>query len=172
MLSKQESRQSERACAIVGELVLTASALDDQLNRICVTLLDLDKATMAPPIVASLDSSKKIEILKAYARTLKKGQTWRKGILDRLEAVEEINRARNIAAHCVMALEGGNAVLRSMAAAKLFKSIDLATKTAKSVQLEFLQDAIKKGQGALGSGANVLENLGRMAAERTRRSNA
>ena len=156
--------------AIVGELILIANALDHQLNRICISLFDLPDAPMVEPIVASLDSARKIEIIKAYASRLK-SQDWKKGLKSHAKAVEVINSARNAAAHSVLSIKQDGAVLTSPAAAKLLKAIDLQTKTADTIQIDDLRSSIKKAEATLGSGENVIENLARLQIERRRRAN-
>lgn len=162
------TEEMRNAYAIVGELVLIASALDYQLNRICISVLALIEAPMLEPVIATIDSSRKIEILKIYAAKIA-DPGWRKGLSDHVTAVEAVNKARNIAAHSVMTFEGGRHVLSSPAAAKLLKTIDLTTKTARKVDIAELQNAIRKGEAALGSGENLLENFRRLNAERERR---
>ena len=166
-----DKKKVRRACAIVGELVLIASALDHQLNHICISVLALTQSPMLEPVVASLDSARKVEILKAYASKITAIE-WKKALKAQAEAVEKVNRSRNIAAHSVMSFENGEPVLTSPAAAKLFKSIDLATKTAEKIRFTELEEAIKGAEAALGSGMKLLENFSRVEAERKRRKKA
>jgi hypothetical protein len=162
--ASEEEEEAQRAYAIVGELILIASALDNQLNRICISALSLTESPMLEPVVASLDSARKIEILKAYASNLT-AMDWKKGLKAHAEAVEVVNRARNIAAHSVMSFRDGKITLHSPAAAKLLKSIDIASKTADRVDIQELAAAIKNGEVALGSGIDLLGKLERVAAE-------
>lgn len=162
-----EEEETRRACAIVGELVLIASALDHQLNRICISVLALTESPMLGPVVASIDSTRKIEILKAYATKITAPE-WMKALKAHAEAVEDVNRLRNTATHSVLSFQGGKAVLSSSSAAKLFRSINLTTKTAEKVSFSKLEAAIKKGEAALGTGVDLLENFERVAAERAK----
>ena len=50
------------ACASVGELVLLYTALDHQLNRIIIEVM---QAPMLEAVVATLDPRQKIEMLKS-----------------------------------------------------------------------------------------------------------
>ena len=160
--------EAKRAYAIVGELVLIASALDHQLNHICISVLALTESPMLESVVASIDSARKIEILRGYATKITSAQ-WKMGLKDHADAVEAVNRARNIAAHSVMLFEDGKPVLHSPAAAKLFKAIDLKSKTAAKTNIGTLERAIRKAEVALSSGGNLLKNFERVAAERERR---
>jgi phosphoenolpyruvate synthase/pyruvate phosphate dikinase len=154
----------KREYATVGELVLIASALDYQLNHICILVLGLAASTMLEPVVASIDSAQKIEILKAYATKITKPE-WKKALKAHAEIVEEVNRWRNIAAHSVMSFKAGAPVLTSPAAAKLFKALDLTTKTAETITIDQLVAAVRKGERGLGSGETLLVNFARVAAE-------
>lgn len=165
---KHEEEEARRACEIVGELVLIASALDHQLNHICISVLSLVESPLLESVVASIDSARKIEILKAYAGKIT-AQEWKKAIKAHAEAVEEVNRLRNTAAHSVLSFRNGKSVLSSPSAVKLLKSIDIATRTAELVSLDKLAAAIKKGEAAHASGVKVLENFQRVAAERKKR---
>jgi hypothetical protein len=136
-----------------------ASALHDQLNHICISLLALTASPMLESVMASVESARKIEIVKMYAKSIIKEPTWAKGLREHVDAVEDVNRVRNVAAHSVMRLESGRVVLRSPAAAKLLKAIDLDKKTVPPILLESLAKAIKNGEAALASCANLLDNL-------------
>src|ERR1700683_5276791 len=52
-------------CAIVGELVLVASALDAELNRVTAAALRLGDAPLLLPVIATFDPERKIEMLRA-----------------------------------------------------------------------------------------------------------
>lgn len=157
--------------AAVGELVLIATALDHQLNHVCIALFELPVAPMVEPVVASLNSPRKIEMIKARAALIN-APDWKKGFKSHVEAVEAVNRARNSAAHSVMSTRDGRPVLASPAAAKLLKTIDLKTKTTSVIVLEDLRSSIRRGEAALGSGQNLLDNLERLRAERQRRASS
>jgi hypothetical protein len=163
-----EGEEAQRLYAVVGELVLTAAGLDDQLNRICIKVLNLGEAIMTEPVVASLDARAKIEILKENAKKISQ-PIWKKALKDHLEALEKVNKWRNIASHSIMSFKDGHAVLSSMAAAKLLKSIDLASKTATKTKTADLEKAILIGREAFATGENLIANFGRVATEFKRR---
>jgi hypothetical protein len=163
-----EIAETENACAVVGELVLLASALDHQLNRICILLLGLNETPMLEPIVASLDSARKIEILKAYSVKLS-AENWKTAIRKHAEGVEKINRARNKAAHSVLIFENGKAVLFSPAFAKLLSSVDLKSKVAKKLSISGFRNSIKDAERTIGEGHQLIENLMKFQGEVKRR---
>ncbi|MDB5596248.1 MAG: hypothetical protein JWM36_3209 [Hyphomicrobiales bacterium] len=166
--SSAETDEIKRAYAIVGELVMLASALDNQMNVVCITALGLDKTPMLEPVVASLDSARKVEILKALAQKIS-SPSWKKSLVDYAKAVEKVNRARNVAAHSLLEIDRGKAVLTSTAAAKLFKSIDLQKKTVEKVALSHLEDGIRIAETTLHTGENVIANFEKADAEFKRR---
>ena len=157
-----------RACAIVGELVLIASALDVQVNHVCISVLALTNSPMLEPIVATIDSPRKIEILRAYAAKIDAPQ-WRSALKKYVKSVEAVNKSRNIAAHSVISFQDGEAVLTSPAAAKLLKSINLADRTGEKLSFTKLERAIRKAEETLGTGVNLIANFDRVAEERARR---
>lgn len=55
---------SKDAYAVVGELVLISSALDFLSNRLLIVVLDLGDSVMLDAVIATLDTSRKVEILK------------------------------------------------------------------------------------------------------------
>ena len=56
--------QNREIFAVVGELVLIATALDTLLKSVLVAVLHLGSSPLIEPVVATLDSVRKIEILK------------------------------------------------------------------------------------------------------------
>ena len=146
----------------VGQLVLMASALDHQLSRICIAVFGLVETPFLEPVVGSLDSSRKVDMLKAYAQKLKPSD-WKGAIRKHAEAVERLNQQRNRAAHSSMIIEHGRASLTSSAASKLLRSLDLERGTASRLRIADLFAAIASGEKALGSGETLIENLQRLA---------
>ena len=170
MASEKTEPETERACKAVGHLILVSSALDEQLNQICILALALKETPMLAPAVASIDSSRKIEILKEYSKKLKSSE-WKKEIKHHAERVESINRVRNVAAHSVLSFdERGNAILKSTALAKIFKDLDLETKSIGRPDMGQFESAAQNGLAALTSGKVLIENLKRVADERSRRA--
>jgi hypothetical protein len=76
-----------------------AGALDYQLNHILIAAFSLVQSTLLEPVVVSLDSSRKIEMLKNYAAHIR-AKGWREALKGHLLLVEKINSARDKAAHC------------------------------------------------------------------------
>ena len=158
----------KKTYAIVGELVLIASALDYQLAEILVEAAHLGSSPMIMPVVLTLDAARKVEILKRRAQLIT-AEDWRKGLTRHVEKVEKVFKQRNLACHMPPALEKGKWVLRPLAAAKMFKAIDLDTKTLEAFKIDDLAEAISLGETALGEGAVVLENFRRGTAELDKR---
>jgi hypothetical protein len=170
--SEEIERATERACAAVGHLILISSSLDEQLNRICILLLALKETPMLEPAIASIDSSRKVEILKEYSKKMS-AKDWKKEVKRHAERVESINRTRNIAAHSVLSFDkDGKAVFRSTGLAKMFKALDLETKSIDRPDLGQFERAAESGLAALASGKDLIENLKRVALERSRRAQA
>jgi hypothetical protein len=62
------------AYAIVGEIVLSATALDHQMNHVLIEVASLAKSPLLEAVIATLDPARKIEILKARARRRRKAR--------------------------------------------------------------------------------------------------
>jgi len=149
----------------VGEIVLMASALDHQLTHVVIEVLHLTKSTMLEPVVATLDSSRKLEILKGRAKHIKQAH-WRKPIEQYVDLIERVIRARNTTCHSQMLLEGDKFVFSSSQAAKLFKGLKLeGVPTVERVPLEAIANTIPVAERALGMGENLIRNFGRVQAE-------
>ena len=166
-----EIERSREAFAVVGELVMLSTALDWQLNRVLMKVLDLGESLMIEPVVATLDAARKVEILKARAGQMPKN-TWSKGVLKYLERVEAVFRQRNIACHTPPVLKDGVWTFKPVAAAKLLKKIDLKNETVTPSLIEDFRGAIKTGEAALGDGVNLEENFARVNVEKKRRDAA
>lgn len=159
--------EAKRAYAVIGELMLTATMLDHQLNRICILFFSLTQAPMLEPLIASIDTVRKIEVLKLYASKLKKSD-WSDNLKKHAKRVEAINRDRNTAAHSIMGFQGGKVIFYSAAATKLLKSINSARPAADYVDLAKLENAVLKGRETFASGENLLQNLERVEEARAK----
>jgi hypothetical protein len=157
------------ALSQVGEIVLLASALDHQVTQVVIEALHLTKSPMLEPVVATLDSSRKLEILKGRARHIKQGN-WKKPIEKYVDLVERVNRARNIACHSQIYLDGDKFVFTTSQAAKLFKGLKLeGVPTVERVLLESVANTIKIAEQALGDGADLIKTFQKLQAELDRR---
>jgi hypothetical protein len=124
---------------------------------------------MLEPVVASLDSPRKLEILKGRAKHIKQAQ-WKKAIEKYVDLLERVNRARNTACHSQMLQEGDKFVFTSSQAAKLFKGLKLeGVPTVERVPLETIVSAVQIAEQALGAGVNLIENFQRVQIELDRR---
>lgn len=161
--------QVEKACAIVGEVVLLSSALDQQLNKLVISVLGIISSPMLEPVVASLDSNRKISILKSYATTIKSSK-WKSVLKDYCKSVESVNKARNIAAHWFLSFDGDIVYLKTIAAEKLFRNIKLDQLVVKKIDLDYIEENSRKAEEALGSGAELIVNFDRVHTERVHRN--
>jgi DNA-binding XRE family transcriptional regulator len=165
---KQDTR-FKAAYAVVGELVLLATALDHQLNHVLMQVLPLADSPMLEAVVATLDTARKIEMLKARAKHIAQ-PTWRKPVVSYLDKLETISRWRNIACHTVLIPDSKHdAVFAPAAAAKLLKNLDLEEPTSRRIPINELKSAITLGESALGDGENLVGIFKKMNDARVQR---
>jgi transcriptional regulator with XRE-family HTH domain len=156
--------------SLVGELVLIATALDHQLNHVLIHVLHLASAPMLESVVATLDTVRKVEILKARTKYISV-KSWQKPVLMYIEKVEHVSKWRNIACHTpLIPDEKDGAVFASTAAAKLLKSLQIGKDPPdKRIPVEELRRAISTAEVALGEGQNLIRNFQKVEAELKRR---
>jgi hypothetical protein len=160
------------ALSQIGEIVLLASALDHQLTQVVIEVLHLTKSPMLEPVVATLEASRKLEILKGRIKHIKQAN-WRKPAEKYVDLVERVNRSRNIACHSQMLRDGDKFVFSSSQAAKLFKGLRLeGVPTVERTSLDSVTNAIGIAEQALGAGVNLIENFKRIQSELDRRKAA
>jgi hypothetical protein len=124
---------------------------------------------MLEPVVATLESSRKMEILKGRLRHIKQSD-WKKEIQRYVDLVERVNKSRNIACHSQLLREGDTFVFSSSQAAKLFKGLKLeGVPTVERTPLGSVVQAIGAAEQALGAGQNLIENFERIRSELDRR---
>ncbi len=95
---KARAQRVKENYAVVGELVLMSTGLDFLLNRVLMAVLDLGTSRMIEPVVATLDPTRKLEILKERAAHIANAD-WKKGVTKFCDKVESVFRQRNIACH-------------------------------------------------------------------------
>jgi argininosuccinate lyase len=93
--------QWKDAYALVGELVLTYTALDRQLNHIVIEVMHLSESPLLEAVVATLDPRQKIEMLKSRAAHIRQ-QDWKKAVKTHAERLERVAKIRNAACHTPM----------------------------------------------------------------------
>ncbi|MGU9979827.1 hypothetical protein ACJ4V0_07275 [Phreatobacter sp. HK31-P] len=162
--STDEANAHREAYAIVGELVLIANAIDDQLNKLLVEVLDLGSSAMTIPVVATLDPQRKIEILKERAKFIPNAD-WKSGLKKHIDRVERVFKQRNIVCHMTLVLEDGAWLLRPTAAAKLLKNLDLTTQQLRHFPVREFRDEIQKAEEALGEGGKLISSFQRLNKE-------
>jgi len=156
--------------AIVGELVLLATALDHQLNRVLIQVLHLGETPMLEAVIATLDTVRKIEMLRARSKYI--GQTtWQKAVASYASALEDVSKWRNIACHTPLIPDDTHgAVFAPTAVAKLLKGLQLGKElTAKRIPIGDVKAAIPRAEAALGIGENLIMNFARVNTERKKR---
>jgi hypothetical protein len=161
---KDEAQNNKEIYAIVGELVLIATALDTLLNSVVVQVLHLGSSPMVEPFVGTLDSVRKIEILKERAPFIR-NEEWKKRVTAFVSKAESVFRHRNIACHMPAVLENGKWTLTPVSAARLLKHLDLEQPKAKRFSFDDLKTAISTGEKALAEGVGLVENFKRLNAE-------
>lgn len=158
-VSEDEASAATKAYATIGELVLMASALDERLNNVVRVVLSLPKAALMEPTIGSIDSSRKVEILRNYAAHIT-SKDWKSGLKKLCDQVEKVNKARNIACHSALRFEGGSPVLINVSAGKLLKNLH-----SNQTPITSLEGAIRVGEEALAYSATVIENFERVEAK-------
>jgi hypothetical protein len=169
MVVEDEAERDREACAIVGELVLVSNILDFRLNQVVIEVLDLGSSSMLMPVVATLDPSRKIEMLKGRASHMPAG-SWKTKLMTFVDSVERVLKQRNIACHTLPTLDAGQWSLKPLAAAKMFKSLNLGDKTLKHTSPDDFRRAIQVGKQASEHAEELLVNWKRANAERLRRA--
>jgi hypothetical protein len=157
------------AYAVVGELILMATALDHQLNHVLMQLLSLTDSPMLEAVVATLDTARKIEMLKARSKHIAQ-PTRRKPVLAYLDKLERVSKWRNIACHTPLIPDNKHgAIFAPAAAARLLKHLDPAEPTANRIPIADVKSAITLGESALGEGENLINNFKKMNDARVKR---
>jgi hypothetical protein len=171
MGSAKDEEQAKVTYAIVGELVMLSSALDYLASQVLIAVLDLGTSPLLEPVVGTLDPVRKVEILKARAAHMPKGD-WQNGVKRFCDKVESVFKQRNIACHTPPAFKAGIWTFHPIAAAKMFKNLDLPAKQVRPFRLNDLMTAISTGEAAFAAGITLIENFERANAEGRRRANA
>lgn len=166
--ANDEAKQNKEIYAVVGELVLIATALDTLLNAVVVEVLHLGSSPLIEPVVATLDSVRKIEILKERAPFIH-NEEWKKRVTGFVSKAESVFRHRNIACHMPAVLEDGKWTLTPVSAARVLKHLDLEKPKAKRFSFDDLKSGISTGEAALGEGLGVVENFKRANAALAKR---
>jgi hypothetical protein len=119
---------------------------------------------MIEPVVGTLDSVRKIEILKQRAPFIR-NEEWKKRVTAFVSKAESVFRHRNIACHMPAVLENGKWTLTPVSAARVLKHLDLEQPKAKHFSFDDLKAAISTGEKALAEGIGLVENFKRLNAE-------
>jgi hypothetical protein len=158
-LSDDEKSVANEAFAVIGELVLMASALDERLNEVVRVVCSLPPSAFMEPTIGSIDSSRKIEILRNYAGHITASE-WKIGLRKLCDQVDKVNKARNIACHSALRFENGSAILINVSAGKLLKNLH-----NNKTKILDLKTAIHTGEEALAYAAVIVENFAAVEAK-------
>ncbi|MGH9866306.1 MAG: helix-turn-helix transcriptional regulator [Candidatus Acidiferrales bacterium] len=159
----------QAAYAVVGELVLMATALDHQLNHVLIQVLHLADSPMLEAVVATLDINRKVEILKARSKYIS-NKTWQRALETYLDKLEKVSRWRNIACHTALIPDEKHGAVFAPAAAAMLKSLQLGEfPTTKRIPITDLPSNIRLGESALADGQTLLHNFQILNAERAKR---
>lgn len=104
--SKTEPEQHKDTFAIVGELVMSSAAIDWQLNRVLIEVLDIGGPLLVEPVVATLDARLKTEILKERAKHVS-SKDWKIAVIRYCDKVEKVFKIRNAVSHTPAVLKDG-----------------------------------------------------------------
>jgi hypothetical protein len=166
--SETKPKQHTDTYAVVGELVMSSAGIDWQLNHVLIEVLDIGGPLLVEPVVATLDARLKIEILKERAKHISAKQ-WSKGVAKYCDKVEKVFRIRNAVCHLPPVLKAGVWTFKPVAAAKMFKNIDLANRDVRQVSMGEVSSAVLTARETLGAGEDLLENFRRFNAEKRRK---
>jgi hypothetical protein len=155
--------------ALVGELVLTVSALEHQLTDVLIALLHLTPSPMLFPVVAALDTRRKIDIFKARIAHMPSGSQWKESAMKYVNLAERAQKGRNIACHLMPKIKDRELRFVPIDAARFLKDLDLSQASIKEVKSERLEADLLLAQNALSQGEALLANLERMNQELNRR---
>jgi DNA-binding XRE family transcriptional regulator len=155
---------------VVGELVLLMTALDHQLNHVLIQLLHLSESPMLEAVIATLDTVRKIEMVKERSKYISQ-TSWQRPVLAYVDKLERVCKWRNIACHTPLIPDDKHgAAFAPTAAAKLLKSLKLGKDEVQSrIPVSELQSAITLAESALPDGLNLIGNFQRANAERRNR---
>ncbi|SHG45925.1 hypothetical protein [Bradyrhizobium erythrophlei] len=160
------------ACAVIGEIALLYTALDHQVNHIVIEVMSLAPSPLLEPVVATLDTRQKIEMLKAHAKHIRQ-KDWKKAVQTHADRMERIARIRNAACHTPLVPKSkGGFEFAPAAASKLLKSITIIDRekyTSDRLTLEQVREAIPVAEKTLGGGENILDNFRKLRTEMARR---
>lgn len=156
--ANKEDERNREVYAIVGELVMLAVALDTLLNSVVVQVLELGSRALIEPVVATLDTPRKLEMLKERIEFIE-NPDWRKPVAAFVSKVESVFKQRNIACHTPAVLQGGKWTFSPVQAAKVLKFLDLEKPGAKHFPIADMKVAISTAEKALGEGVNIVDNF-------------
>jgi hypothetical protein len=160
-MSTDGQEQDKTFYATVGELVILSTILDDMLNTLLIETFQCGNAVWLPAIIATLDTARKIEILKGDVK-MKSHVKISKPIRDFLDKVEAVTKQRNIVCHTPPSYENGSWGFRPTTAAKLLHPSNVYNPRMMQESLDKINGAIVTANAALQAGSELIEHYKRM----------
>ena len=158
--------EMENFCARVGELVLWASVIDQQLTEALIKLNFVDEEIMLHPLLSELDARVKAANIKVSCKHIT-AEDWKRSLKNWTDKCEKALSKRNIVAHHAVVEQNGNLVLKSPQARKILNSVKDG-KASKPFTVDDVEDWISQSKKVVEQGQTVLENLSRFQTERKR----
>jgi hypothetical protein len=157
------TQKDEVAYAIVGELVLISNAVDVMLSHLLIELLSLENSPFLLPVVATLDSSRKLEILKLRAKHFE--DDLKKEVIKLLKNMETVFVQRNIVCHTPPTFRNEEWLLSPIAAAKMLKNIS----KQEHLPISEFKKAIALAESVLGESTMLVKKFQNMNIELKKR---
>jgi hypothetical protein len=159
-----EPEQDKAFYATVGELVLLSTTLDALLNTLLIEMYRLGNSAWLDAIIGTLDTARKIEILKNQARLSGYAKV-SKLTTELLDKVEVVIKQRNIVCHTPSTYENGSWGFRPTTLAKILNRSNIYSPRMIRDSFNNLKAAISTAQAALQAGAELIEYYKRRNAE-------
>jgi hypothetical protein len=168
-----KDQEWKEAYAVVGEVVLLSTALDHQLNDVVIEALHLIRTPLLEPVVATLDCSRKIEILKGRIKHISKPE-WRKGVESYLNAIERVMKVRNVVCHAPLVETSDGIKFVPWAANKALKLLDIENPNVPSGRTGWKEvvETVSLAERTLAQGEVLLTNFKRVNAKFQERNSA
>ena len=150
--------------ATVGELVLLSTTIDALLNTLLIEAFHCGESAWLDPIIATLDTARKSEILKNHAKTINYAKM-SKPITEFIDQVEIVMKQRNIVCHTPPTFEDGEWGFRPTALAKILRKSNTYRPQMIRESRDNLRAAIATGEAALQAGSELVAHYKKFNAE-------
>jgi len=150
--------------AMVGELVVASTTLDDQMTSLLVYIFSGESNVCFAPILATLDAARKIEIIKAHCK-MNSFARIPKALNIYTGKVEKVFKQRNIVCHTPPSREEGKWGYRPVALAKILHPRNTYNSSWAKDSLDKISEAISLAHVALQAGSDLIESYEKHRAE-------